>query len=68
MMVTLDQEEVRALVRALDGYLPELEYDLARVKHERDRHELVALDRVLLSLRNRLRHELDERPGQERVR
>lgn len=53
-MLTLSAEEVRALAIALDNYLPELSYETARVKLERDRHDLVELERVLVSLRARI--------------
>jgi hypothetical protein len=50
----LDEREVVALMRALDSYLPELEFEMARVKLERHRHDLVELDHVLRRLRERL--------------
>lgn len=57
MTLLLTDREERALRRALDTYLPELRYDLARVKLMRDRHELVVLDEVLSDLRERLGEE-----------
>jgi hypothetical protein len=50
----IDTREASALLKALDSYLPELEYELARVKLERDRHELVVEDELLRALRGRL--------------
>ena len=54
MQINLDSHEVSALLRALDSYLPELEFELARIKLERHRHDLVALDQTLRQLRERL--------------
>lgn len=54
MALTLSDEEVRALREALDSYLPELRYEAARIKLERERHGLVRLDRILSRLRERL--------------
>ncbi len=53
-MVTLDDRETQAVRKELDKYLPELQYELARIKLERDRHELVALEETLSMLRQRL--------------
>jgi hypothetical protein len=55
-MVTLElsDEEVQALREALDNYLPELRYELARVKLERTRHPFVTLEEALSRLRKRL--------------
>ncbi len=53
-MVTLSEEEVRALRTALDNYLPELTRDLVRISRERDRHDIAALERTLTALRKRL--------------
>jgi hypothetical protein len=52
--LTLSEEEARALCQVLDKYLPELRYELARIKLERDRHPLVVLDNLLERLRGRL--------------
>lgn len=49
-------------VVALDNYLPELAYDLARIDRERDRHEVAAFERTLAALRERLHNELAQRP------
>jgi len=54
MGITLTDEEARALKRALDIFLPELDYDVARIDRVRDRHELAQVDEVLRSLRVRL--------------
>lgn len=54
MNLPIDAREAEALMRALDNYLPELEYELSRVKLERDRHELVQRDSLLRLVRNRL--------------
>ncbi|MCO5168288.1 MAG: hypothetical protein M9894_18260 [Planctomycetes bacterium] len=54
MNLPLDPREVGALLDALDSYLPELEYELARVKLERDRHEMVERDELLRGIRARL--------------
>jgi hypothetical protein len=53
-MVTLSDEECRALKRALEIFLPELDYDVARIDRVRDRHELAHVDEVLRKLRERL--------------
>jgi hypothetical protein len=53
-MVTLTDGEAHAVKQAIDNYLPELEYELARIKLERDRRGLVALDEMLRQIRNRL--------------
>jgi hypothetical protein len=63
MTLTLDAAELQALMTALDRYLPELEFELARVKLERHRHDLVALDSALRSIRARL-GEIDASAGQ----
>lgn len=57
MSVTLTAEEERALRTALDNYLPELKFELARVKLERTRHELVILEETLTRLRNKLQEQ-----------
>jgi hypothetical protein len=56
-MVTLSDEEVVVLREALDRYLPELAFELARIKVMRDRHPLVELDERLRKLRARLETE-----------
>lgn len=58
MPVEIRDEEARALLRALDSYLPELRYEAARVKRERDRHELVVIEETLSALRDRLERTL----------
>jgi hypothetical protein len=45
---------VAALRRALDNYLPELAFEIARIDLERDRHELARVEAVLRGLRARL--------------
>jgi hypothetical protein len=55
MDITLSAREAEAVLRALDTYLPQLEFELARVKLERDRHEYVVLDETLRALHARLR-------------
>jgi hypothetical protein len=42
--LTLDAYEAEELLRALDGWLPELEFTLSRVRSARDRHDLVVED------------------------
>lgn len=54
MTLILDDAEVCALRQALESYLPELRYELARVKLERDRHELVQREERLTDLLQRL--------------
>lgn len=54
MNLPIDAREAEALLRALDNYLPELEYELSRVKLERDRHDLVRRDELLRTVRNRI--------------
>jgi hypothetical protein len=59
--VAFSDEELRVLCWALDNYLPGLRYDEARVKRERDRHEVVARETLLSSLRERLGQTLADR-------
>lgn len=54
MALSLTNEEVAALRVCLDNYLPELRYDMSRIKLPRDRHDVVTLERVLSSLRSRI--------------
>lgn len=54
MAVLLRDDEARVLAWALDNYLPELRYELARVKRGRDRHELVVREEMLSAIRERL--------------
>jgi hypothetical protein len=54
LTLALSEAEVRALCWALDNYLPGLRYEEARVKLERDRHEVVAREELLTALRERL--------------
>jgi hypothetical protein len=54
MATTLSIEEARALATALDAYLPELRFEAARIKRQRDREELVLRERILTDLRKRL--------------
>lgn len=63
MELKLDPLEARALLHALDGYLPVLEFTLSRVKHPRERHELVAEDEALTELRERLKKALSAAPA-----
>jgi hypothetical protein len=52
--LNLNPTELHALMHALDRYLPELEFELARVKLERHRHDLVELDSALRTIRAQL--------------
>jgi hypothetical protein len=52
--VMLDETEVRALRRALDNYLPELSYEVARVERGRYRRDFAEFERTLVALRRRL--------------
>jgi hypothetical protein len=61
-VVALSEDEARALLEALRNYLPGLNYDLARVKHERDRHHLVELERTLRFIEERIAGELTPSP------
>jgi hypothetical protein len=54
MQIELSAEEVVFLRQALDNYIPELDYELARVKRTRDRHSLVLLAQALIRVRSRL--------------
>jgi hypothetical protein len=54
MTVVLTDKEAAALRQALDAYLPELRYELARIKRERIRHDLVEQEQILSGLRQRL--------------
>jgi hypothetical protein len=60
VILTLHRREAEALVQALDSYLPELEFELARIKRPRDRHGLVERDQMLIGLRERLGAALDD--------
>jgi hypothetical protein len=53
-VMTLSEDEAHAILEALRNYLPGLNYDLARVKHERDRHHLVELERTLRALQDKI--------------
>ena len=54
MQIELSAEEVASLRQALDNYIPELDYELARVKRPRDRHPMVLLAQALIRVRHRL--------------
>lgn len=54
MQLTINRDEANALLRALDRLLPELEFEMARVKLQRDRHPLVELDETLHRVRDRI--------------
>ncbi len=54
MPISLTDEEARAVKALLDKYMPELDYELARIKLERDRDSLVEFERVLANLRKKL--------------
>jgi hypothetical protein len=54
----LSREEMEALCWALDNYLPALRYGEARIKRERDRHDVVTREELLTALRERLRQHL----------
>lgn len=54
MQLTINRDEATALLRALDRFLPELEFEMARVKLPRDRHPMVELDDTLRRVRDRL--------------
>lgn len=59
MDIKLTQQETEALKHCLDNYLPELRYDMSRVKLPRDRHDMVVFEEAL----TRLRRRLDEAPA-----
>jgi hypothetical protein len=54
MAITLSDDEARALKTFIDKFMPELDYELARIKHQRDRHSLVALEETLQKVRQKL--------------
>jgi hypothetical protein len=54
MGVMLNDEEVVAVRWALENYLPGLRFAEARIKRERDRHELVEREELLTALLARL--------------
>ena len=54
MQLTLNREEANTLLRALDHFLPELEFAAARVKLPRNRHSMVVMETTLRQLRERL--------------
>jgi hypothetical protein len=54
MPYTLEDEELKTVRDALDNYLPELRYELARVKLQRERHPLVEFEAKLSAIRKRL--------------
>jgi hypothetical protein len=50
----LEDAEIEAVRWALANYLPELRYEAARFKRERDRHELALREEILTALLERL--------------
>ncbi len=54
MSVTLGDDEVHTVAELIDKYMPELRFELARVKLEHDRHPLVDLEARLTALRKKL--------------
>lgn len=54
MQLTINRDEANALLRALDRFLPELEFEMARVKLPRDRHPMVELEETVRRVRDRL--------------
>jgi hypothetical protein len=54
MSVTLGDDEARTLRQLIDKYLPELEYELARIKLEHDRHPLVEFEQRVTAVRKKL--------------
>lgn len=50
----LEGEEMDAVRWALENYLPELRYEAARIKLERDRQGLVVREEILTALLARL--------------
>ena len=54
MQLTLNRDEANTLLRALDHFLPELEFAMVRVKLPRDRHSMVVMEETLRRLRDRL--------------
>ena len=54
MQLTINRDEANALLRALDRFLHEIEFEMARVKLPRDRHSLVELTDTLHGVRDRL--------------
>ena len=54
MSLEISDEEARAIRWALDNYLPELSYEVARIKLERDRHWLAEREALLQRVRQRL--------------
>jgi hypothetical protein len=51
VLIELEDNEVAALARALDGYLPELAEEAARTERQPDAHELWNMYRALQSVR-----------------
>jgi hypothetical protein len=68
-MVTITDEEVAALRQALDSYLPQLNFELSRVKLDQPglRHQLVQIEATLRHLRQRLDSQPDVVEGGELV-
>jgi hypothetical protein len=62
-MFTLTDAEARVLVRALDAYLPELSYEVARIELMARRRGLAEEERQLRALRERLALELGGEPA-----
>ena len=54
MSVMLGDDEARTLRELIDKYLPELEYELARIKLEHDRHPLVEFEQRVIAVRKKL--------------
>jgi hypothetical protein len=55
MPITLNEDERLALIRALDNYLPELRYELARTDVHKAQHELALHEATLTRLLEKLR-------------
>jgi hypothetical protein len=68
-MVTITDEEAAALRQALDSYLPQLNFELSRVKLDQPglRHQLVLLEATLRGLRQRLESQTDVVEGGQLV-
>jgi hypothetical protein len=54
MAITLSDDEIGALRKALDSYLPELRFEMSRIKLPSDRLSYVELEEKLSAVRQKL--------------
>jgi hypothetical protein len=54
MSVTLGDDEARTLAELIDKYLPELDFELARIKLPHERKPLVEFEQRVTAVRKKL--------------